>query len=60
MIRIGWSDKGIPTHLVKTKPAGAAKVEMTKAMKHLQQLTDAGQDVVLDEERPRLNYNTGQ
>lgn len=56
--RIGWSDKGIPTNLVKTKPSGAAKIEVTKAMKHLQQMTESGQEVVLDEEKPKLNYNT--
>ncbi|KAG7311046.1 hypothetical protein JYU34_003903 [Plutella xylostella] len=56
--RIGWSDQGIPTHLVKTKAAGAPKLEITKAMKHLQQITESGQDIVLDEERPKLNYNT--
>ncbi|XP_013175915.1 PREDICTED: muscle M-line assembly protein unc-89-like isoform X2 [Papilio xuthus] len=54
--RIGWSDKGIPTNLVKTKEAGAAKIEVTKAMKHLQQLTESGQEIVLNEEKPRLDY----
>ncbi|XP_059058380.1 obscurin, partial [Achroia grisella] len=56
--RIGWSDKGIPTNLIKTKVSGAARIEVTKAMKHLQQLTESGQEIVLDEERPKLNYNT--
>lgn len=56
--RIGWSDKGIPTNLIKTKEAGAPKVEVTKAMKHLQQITESGQEIVLDEERPKLNYAT--
>lgn len=56
--RIGWSDKGIPTHLVKTKESGAPKIEVTKAMKHLQQMTESGQEIVLDEEKPKLNYNT--
>lgn len=56
--RIGWSDKGIPTHLVKTKEAGASKIEVTKAMKHLQQMTESGQEVVLDEEKPKLDYGT--
>ncbi|CAH2049873.1 unnamed protein product, partial [Iphiclides podalirius] len=56
--RIGWSDKGIPTNLIKTKEAGAPKIEVTKAMKHLQQLTESGQEVVLDEERPKLDYGT--
>ncbi|XP_052748802.1 obscurin isoform X3 [Galleria mellonella] len=56
--RIGWSDKGIPTNLIKTKVAGATRIEVTKAMTHLQQLTESGQEIVLDEERPKLNYNT--
>lgn len=56
--RIGWSDKGIPTKLVKTKQSGATKVEVTKAMRHLQQITESGQEVILDEERPKLNYAT--
>ncbi|XP_075991763.1 obscurin isoform X5 [Anticarsia gemmatalis] len=54
--RIGWSDKGIPTNLIKTKESGAPKIEVTKAMKHLQQLTESGQEVVLEEERPKLDY----
>ncbi|CAH0724488.1 unnamed protein product, partial [Brenthis ino] len=56
--RIGWSEKGIPTSLVKTKQSGAPKIEVTKAMKHLQQLTESGQEIVLDEDRPKLDYNT--
>lgn len=56
--RIGWSDKGIPTKLVKTKEAGAPKIEVTKAMKHLQQLTESGQEIVIDEESPNLDYTT--
>ncbi|XP_060806138.1 obscurin isoform X2 [Amyelois transitella] len=56
--RIGWSDKGIPTQLVKTKNTGAPKIEMTKAMKHLQQITESGQEIVLDEDRPKLDYGT--
>ncbi|XP_049875611.1 obscurin isoform X4 [Pectinophora gossypiella] len=56
--RIGWSDKGIPTHLIKTKDSGAPKIEVTKAMRHLQMITESGQEVHLDDERPNLNYNT--
>ncbi|KAF9803386.1 hypothetical protein SFRURICE_007232 [Spodoptera frugiperda] len=55
--RIGWSDKGIPTHLVKTKQSGAPKIEVTKAMKHLQQITESGQEVTLEENRPKLDYS---
>lgn len=54
--RIGWSDKGIPTQLVKTKTAGGPKIEVTKAMKHLQQITESGQEVTLDENKPKLDY----
>lgn len=54
--RIGWSEKGIPTNLIKTKPAGGSRIEVTKAMRHLQQLTESGQEIVLDEERPKLDY----
>lgn len=54
--RIGWSDKGIPTNLIKTKPSGAPKIEVTKAMKHLQQITESGQEIVLEEDRPKLTY----
>ncbi|XP_022117643.2 obscurin isoform X5 [Pieris rapae] len=56
--RIGWSEKGIPTNLVKTLEAGAPKIQVTKAMKHLQQMTESGQEIVLDEDRPKLDYAT--
>ncbi|XP_038208121.1 obscurin isoform X4 [Zerene cesonia] len=56
--RIGWSDKGIPTNLIKTKESGAQKVQVTKAMKHLQQITESGQEIVLDEDKPKLDYGT--
>nr|XP_026492682.1 obscurin isoform X6 [Vanessa tameamea] len=56
--RIGWSDKGIPTSLIKTKEAGAPKIEVTKAMRHLQQITESGQEIVLHEDRPKLDYAT--
>ncbi|XP_047025271.1 obscurin isoform X5 [Helicoverpa zea] len=55
--RIGWSDKGIPTHLVKTKNSGAPKIEVTKAMRHLQQITESGQEVTLEENKPKLDYS---
>ncbi|XP_026319349.1 obscurin isoform X2 [Hyposmocoma kahamanoa] len=56
--RIGWSDKGVPTNLIKTKESGAPKIQVTKAMRHLQQITESGQEVILDEEKPKLNYAT--
>lgn len=54
---IGWSDKGIPTNLIKTKQSGAPKIEVTKAMRHLQQITESGQEIPLKEEKPKLDYN---
>ncbi|XP_050680436.1 obscurin isoform X3 [Leptidea sinapis] len=56
--RIGWSDKGIPTNLIKTKESGAPKVQVTKAMRHLQQMTESGQEIVLEEDKPKLDYGT--
>lgn len=56
--RIGWSDKGIPTNLIKTKVSGAQKIEVTKAMRHLQQMTESGQEIVLEEDKPKLHYAT--
>lgn len=55
--RIGWSEKGIPSKLIKTLEQGAPKIQVTRAMKHLQQLTESGQVIVLDEEKPKLNYS---
>ncbi|XP_012273370.1 obscurin isoform X3 [Orussus abietinus] len=55
--RIGWSEKGIPTNLIMTKDVGAPKVQVTRAMKHLQQLTESGQEIVLEETRPHIDYS---
>ncbi|XP_063238451.1 obscurin isoform X6 [Bacillus rossius redtenbacheri] len=55
--RIGWSEQGIPTQPVKTKEAGATKVQVTRAMKHLQQLTETGREVTVDEPQARLDYS---
>lgn len=53
--RIGWSVNGIPT-TVTTADAGAPKVPVSKAMRHLQELTESGQEVVLEEQKPKINY----
>ncbi|KAG5881050.1 hypothetical protein JTB14_033964 [Gonioctena quinquepunctata] len=39
---IGWSDPGVPSAPVTTKPAGSPRIQLSKAMLHLQQLTDSG------------------
>lgn len=55
--RIGWGDKGFETNLIQTKPDGAAKVPISRAMRHLQHLTESGQEIILDEDKPRINYD---
>jgi len=60
--RIGWSDKGVPSGIFKTRDVGAPKVTtISKAMLHLQQLTESGQKVQgLEEEEeecpPIMDY----
>lgn len=55
--RIGWSDKGIPAHVIKTREKNVPKVQVTRAMKHLQQLTESGQEIVEDESNPHFDYS---
>ncbi|XP_066256138.1 obscurin isoform X9 [Euwallacea similis] len=53
---IGWSDPGVPTAPILTKPEGAEKIQLSKAMAHLQAITDSGKEV--EEEVPfKNNYN---
>ncbi|XP_014485518.1 PREDICTED: muscle M-line assembly protein unc-89-like isoform X3 [Dinoponera quadriceps] len=54
--RIGWSEKGIPSKLIKTRPPGCPKVQITRAMRHLQELTEAGQEIALEEDKQRIDY----
>lgn len=54
--RIGWSEMGIPKD-VTTLPTGSPKIQMTKAMKHLQQITESGQPISLDENRSQIEYH---
>ncbi|XP_043471829.1 obscurin isoform X5 [Leptopilina heterotoma] len=55
--RIGWSDRGIPAHVIKTREKGVPKVQVTRAMKHLQQLTESGQEIIEDESKPHFDYS---
>ncbi|XP_049802567.1 obscurin isoform X3 [Schistocerca nitens] len=55
--RIGWSEKGIPTELIKTKESGSPKVQVTRAMKHLQQITESGQAITIEDSKPKLDYS---
>ncbi|XP_034109415.1 obscurin isoform X3 [Drosophila albomicans] len=54
--RIGWSEMGIPVNAATSGP-DAPKVHITKAMKHLQQLTERGQEVLPEEERVHTDYH---
>ncbi|XP_049294890.1 obscurin isoform X7 [Anopheles funestus] len=55
--RIGWSDRGLPTKTITTLDPGAPKIQITRAMKHLQQLTESGQQVGPEERTGRLDYS---
>ena len=55
--RIGWSEKGIPAHLIKTREKGVPKVQVTRAMKHLQQMTESGQEIVEEDNKPHFDYS---
>ncbi|XP_078034638.1 obscurin isoform X5 [Augochlora pura] len=55
--RIGWSEKGIPSKLIKTRPTGCPKVQITRAMRHLQELTEAGQVIIPEEDKPHMDYS---
>ncbi|XP_050589406.1 obscurin-like isoform X4 [Bombus affinis] len=55
--RVGWSEKGIPSKLIKTRLPGCPKVQITRAMRHLQELTESGQEIVLDEDKPHMDYS---
>ncbi|XP_059224502.1 obscurin isoform X2 [Stomoxys calcitrans] len=54
--RIGWSEMGIPLS-ARTGDHDAPKIHITKAMKHLQQLTESGHEVVPEEERVHTDYH---
>ncbi|XP_055610564.1 obscurin isoform X2 [Uranotaenia lowii] len=55
--RIGWSDRGIPTKNINTLDVGAPKIQITRAMKQLQQLTESGQHVAPEDRSGRLDYS---
>ncbi|XP_070068460.1 obscurin isoform X3 [Drosophila takahashii] len=54
--RIGWSEMGIPV-AASTVGGDAPKIHITKAMKHLQQLTENGHQVIPEEERVHTDYH---
>lgn len=54
--RIGWSERGSATEPIQTAEAGAPKIQVTRAMKHLQQITEAGQNILPEDEKPKVDY----
>lgn len=54
--KVGWSSMGIPTTEITTLDHGAPKVQVTKAMRHLQEITESGQEISIDDQRARLDY----
>ncbi|XP_031784410.1 obscurin isoform X4 [Nasonia vitripennis] len=56
--RLGWSEHGVPSKLSKTraKQEEVPRVQLSRAMRHLQQLTESGREVPLEEPRPQLDY----
>lgn len=54
--RIGWSERGTSTEGICTLEPGAPKIQVTRAMKHLQQITESGQQPVIDEQKTKVDY----
>lgn len=54
--KIGWSERGPSTETFATAEAGAPKIQVTRAMKHLQQITESGQQIVADESKNKVDY----
>lgn len=48
--RVGWSEHGVPTKLLKTRARQeeVPPVQLSRAQRHLQQLTESGREVPLD------------
>lgn len=54
--KIGWSERGSVSETILTAEAGAPKIQVTRAMKHLQQITESGQQIVSDETKNIVDY----
>lgn len=49
--------KNITIHFFVSQYLGTTKVQVTRAMKHLQQLTESGHEVTSEELKSHLDYN---
>ena len=54
--KIGWSERGFATESISTAEASAPKIQVTRAMKHLQQITESGQQVLADDQKTKVDY----
>lgn len=54
--RIGWSEMGIPK-TATTEVNGTSKIQITKAMRHLQQLTESGHVILSDADNHEIDYS---
>ncbi|XP_069964240.1 obscurin isoform X3 [Bactrocera oleae] len=54
--RIGWSEMNIPL-TAETAAMDSPKIQISKAMEHLQKLTESGQEIVAEEERVHTDYH---
>lgn len=54
--RIGWSGMGIPK-MATTEANGTPKIQITKAMKHLQQITESGHIITGDIDKHEVDYS---
>lgn len=54
--RIGWSEMGIPRAIQTAAPGAAAPITISKAMKHLQDYTEAGTPVIVDDTVHHIDY----
>lgn len=46
---MGWSELGVTSAPISTKDAGVPLIQFSKAMQHLQQITDSGHEVKMEE-----------
>lgn len=54
--RIGWSESTTQSDVVVLQDVGAQKIKITKTMKHLQQITESGQTISLEEHKHKVDY----
>lgn len=54
--KIGWSARGTSSEAITTAGEGAPKIQVTRAMKSLQQITESGQKIFAEENKKKVDY----